>query len=681
MPDSVHKPEDALPISEKESSCGSWKPHAADCNNAQGFDDAQKELFRERYRALNRLLSSGSFWNAERQTQLDSLVDHIGRALTFSRVGIWRYNDIDESLEIEALYCAHDEASMSALAGAKAPILAIRRCDAPLYFRTLEQEHFIEVAKARDDPRTATLKSYLDEFGIEALLDIAIFRQSRLDGVLCCETSDKSRRWSTADIALVTSMANVVSEINLLELWQSSQEQLIHRTEFDPQTGFPLRVRLDQRLLSLARDRQTQAADRTSTCHPSTNDASTHQTALVAIRFPDLARLGQARPPEFFDAVVNALAGRLRTIHRSYVAIVARIQVDEFHLLVEQLNDVDAFHRLIDNLCESLAEPIHIGTRTQQVATAIGTALSPADTPSMLELPACALLALERALTLDQTVRSASFRPEWKVEHEQALRLETGLIEALQTQAFVPYYQPIVDAENGATVGLELLARWNHPEYGILAPNAFLAAMTRSGLLDRLTESLLMQVHEHLKRFEQDHGWKGTLAINLAPSQLESRSSVELIEHWLTTTRFPGERLRIEVLEDRLACDTENLLNLLAPLTNRGVRLAIDDFGVGFSSLSRLRELPVHVLKIDRSLVNGLPEDSAAQSICRAVIGLSKGLKLECIAEGVESLAQANWLQTQGVDSLQGYVFARPMPAVDVGPWLRTVRRQSSCPL
>jgi len=253
---------------------------------------------------------------------------------------------------------------------------------------------------------------------------------------------------------------------------------------------------------------------------------------------------------------------------------------------------------------------------------------------------------------------------------ERTFNLHRDLRSAIDSNTgLVLHYQPKIDGRTGQIIGVEALVRWLHPHLGMLSPAEFLPIAERFGLIGELglwvTDAACRQVREWL-----DAGLSMPMAINLSGHQLRQTDLVDDIEAALTTHQVPPDRITFEVSEPAVMEDAKASLRIFERLAQLGVHLSIDDFGVGYSSLSYLRKLPVCQLKIDRSFAQDMDKDEDARVIVRAGIRLAHALGLEVVAEGVETEAQQGLLRRWGCDQMQGYLFARPMPAKNLQLWL-----------
>jgi len=248
---------------------------------------------------------------------------------------------------------------------------------------------------------------------------------------------------------------------------------------------------------------------------------------------------------------------------------------------------------------------------------------------------------------------------------KERLKCETLLRRALEREEFELHYQPQVDANCGEILGAEALLRWNHPEHGQVLPNEFIQVLEETGLIKDVGAWALKTACQQMQAWEAAGLPKIRLAVNLSAKQV----SPECINHqlcdMLTNSGLTPNRLELEITEHSIVQGKEQGIQLLKSLREWGVSLAIDDFGSGYSSLMRLKQLPVHCLKIERALVRDVPSDPDDQAICQAVVALGHSLGVRIVAEGVEREEQADFLRSIGCDELQGYLYGRPLSAAD----------------
>ena len=268
--------------------------------------------------------------------------------------------------------------------------------------------------------------------------------------------------------------------------------------------------------------------------------------------------------------------------------------------------------------------------------------------------------------------RVAVFDPALLAQAEERLHIAADLHRALGSAEIEPFFQPIVDVEDGRLRGFEALVRWRHPVRGVLSPGTFIDVADDTALIVPMGSQVLAAACRHLGEWtrrgliEPDIG----VAVNLAPRQLIDRAAIATVSEALVESGIDACRLTIEITESALMSDGDEVDAVVRQLRELGVRFSVDDFGTGYSSLTYLKRFPVDTLKIDREFVDGLPNDDGDAVIVDAVIGLASALGLVTVAEGVERPEQLEHLRSRGCSRIQGYLIARPMPVAEVESWL-----------
>jgi diguanylate cyclase len=332
-----------------------------------------------------------------------------------------------------------------------------------------------------------------------------------------------------------------------------------------------------------------------------------------------------------------------------------RLGGDEFVVLIDEPGDLVAFGREVLSLIRG---PFPLGGVPVTVEGSIGIARTAAGRRELDDLLAGADVAMSAAKKHRTGVEV--WRSELAV-HGPDLRLQAELREAVDRGELVLHYQPLVDARTGATRSLEALVRWNHPRRGLLTPSVFLPAAERSEVIIALTSRVLADAVEQAALWHRA-GRSVPVAVNLAAPVLSRDDIVDVVAGLLTQHRLPASQLIVEVTESAVMTRPERCADRLRRLRDLGVRVAMDDFGTGYTSLALLTRLPLDELKLDRSFVESIDEPPS-RAIVEAVARMAQGLDLTLVAEGVEDRRTAEILASLGFDLLQGYHFGRPLPA------------------
>lgn len=433
--------------------------------------------------------------------------------------------------------------------------------------------------------------------------------------------------------------------INLTEQrWM--EEQLRHRAFYDGLTGLANRAlfvnRLEQAVIRLERNASEQCA----------------------VLFLDLDRfkvINDSLGHTIGDQLLTALAGRLESCIRRGDTL-ARLGGDEFAILLEEIDGLEDALAVCDRVHTSLKTPFKLGSYEVFAHISIGVVCSSVGYEKSSDLLRNADTALYRAkaqggachTVFDQTM------------HQRAVALwqmATQAQFAVQREELTLHYQPVIDITHNQVVAVEALIRWDHPQHGSIAPGEFIPVMEETGVITMIGQWVLkeacMQVCQWQKHLPSNSILK--LNVNLSARQLTQNDLAEQVKTILAETGFLATNLRLEITETAIMHNSAEAANMLKALKALNVDLCIDDFGVGYSSLSRLQQLPIDILKIDRSFVQNIGEKGETTQIIRTIIDLANNLNLGIVAEGVETEAQLDSLRALGCRNIQGFYFAKPM--------------------
>ena len=362
------------------------------------------------------------------------------------------------------------------------------------------------------------------------------------------------------------------------------------------------------------------------------------------------------------DAVLCEVAERLKMLVPPG-GIVSRLGGDEFALIASHAS-TDATRKLAQRIITLLSAPYSVQNSNIGLGASIGIALCGEDGEAPEEVLRAADLALYRAKR-DGRNCLRFFEAGMDRELRERAKLEWDLRAAIDDGSIEPHYQPILDLQSRTIVAFEILSRWTRNGKAV-EPRIFIPVIEEIGAMDKLTcESLTRACRDALQWPEQM-----ALSLNLSPTQIQDHELPQRIVAILTETNFPPQRLQLEITEDALVKDIATAKRVLGSLAAIGVRLALDDYGTGYSSLYHLRELKFAKIKIDRSFIAALSTDMDSMKIVEAILAMSASLNLRVTAEGIESPIHASWLTCQGCDEGQGYLFGEAMPAGEVLPYL-----------
>lgn len=354
------------------------------------------------------------------------------------------------------------------------------------------------------------------------------------------------------------------------------------------------------------------------------------------------------------DELILAASRRLRDFFGDDVKI-GRMGAGEFAIILE--DEVDDFEGMLDRLIELLMEPYRLQTHHQSVTFSAGVVAMPKDGRDPLQLVRRANLALQRARA-EGVGGWTCFESEMGRVADYRQWVESELTDAIDRGDFVLYYQPQLSLKGERIVGYEALIRWQHPQRGIIPPNEFIPVAEETGMILQIGKWALHQGCHDARLLPDDT----YVAINLSPVQFSDRNLIDTVRQALDESGLPAHRLELEITETAMTMDRVEARKVMAALADMGVQIAIDDFGTGYSNLSYLMDFTFHKLKIDRSFVCRLQDDDTTGAVISTIVGLSRALGAETLAEGVETADQATLLRAAGCDSVQGYHYARPAP-------------------
>ena len=391
----------------------------------------------------------------------------------------------------------------------------------------------------------------------------------------------------------------------------------------------------------------------------------------LAVLFLDLDRFKYVNDNlghDVGDRLLVAVAQRVRRGVRA-VDTVARLGGDEFTVVLSDIDGPGAAATAAQHICRVLAEPFQIDGHDIFVTSSVGIALFPNDGTDVATLVKHADSAMYRA---KKTNTGFQFY-EASMEHliSEHVRMESELRRALEHHELEVYYQPQANLEDGRVIGMEALVRWPHPTRGMVAPVEFIALAEETGLINPLGDWVLRTACAQLQQWITQGLPPLRVAVNLSVRQLLQKDFAASVEAALADSGLAPHLLELEITESTLMEYAQDTLMALHRLRALGVRLSIDDFGTGYSSLSYLKRFPVDIIKIDRSFVRDLPQDADDAAIVSAIIALAHSLRLEVVAEGVETESQLRFLREKHCDLLQGYYLSPAIPAAQFAQWRR----------
>ena len=370
------------------------------------------------------------------------------------------------------------------------------------------------------------------------------------------------------------------------------------------------------------------------------------------------------------DRVLMSVADRLLSVLRGGDTV-ARFGGDEFALLVPELRDPADAAIVARKILKSLEKPIALDRRSAHMSASIGVALFPNDG----EDPETLLKNADSAMYRAKEAGRNNFQlctEEMKRRAVERMSLEQSLRSALKNNELVLHYQPIIDLRNSRICAVEALVRWDHPERGLLSPDQFTPVAEDTNLIVPIGRWVMLTAFQQLKEWHRGGLTDLRLAINLSARQFQQPDLLPMIDHLIAETGVDPRKIELEITESTAMLHVSRTVRLLHELRETGMTVAVDDFGIGYSSLNYLKRFPIDAVKIDRTFVHGLNHSSGDAAIVDAVIVIGRSLNLRVIAEGVETEEQFNMLLARGCHEAQGYLFTPPLTAEELYPLITT---------
>jgi len=475
--------------------------------------------------------------------------------------------------------------------------------------------------------------------GVVSGATVIVGRRGRPFGLLGAYSATR-REFSADDVIFLKTVANVLADAIQR---QRSEEHIRHQALHDALTGLPNRT--------LLRERLTHWLDRAQRVDS--------RGAVLFVDLDHFKLINDALGHDAGDQLLLEVATRL--VHSVRASdTVARLGGDEFVVFCEDIASEPSAYELAERMASVLEAPVVVQGRDCHVTASIGIALAARGTDAdalLRDSDAAMYRAKERG-----RARFELFDEEMRERSQQWLQTERELRLALGRGQLHNLYQPIV-AQDGTVTGFEALVRWEHPEHGTITPDRFIPIAEESGLIVAIGRAVLQSACLEATRWPAPPPGRRPLSVsvNLSARQVTHAGLVESVAEVLAQTGLDPTRLNLEITESVLIGDSQSALHTLGELKRLGVKVVLDDFGTGFSSLAYVKRFPIDTIKIDRSFIGGLPADAENGAIVRAVISMGQALGVSVVAEGVETRAQADQLQALGCDLAQGYLFARPL--------------------
>lgn len=433
-------------------------------------------------------------------------------------------------------------------------------------------------------------------------------------------------------------------------LFETVDELTCIRTEMEQLAFFDSLTGLHNRRLFI--DRLQQAVR--------VNHRSGHRLAVLYFDLDNFKQINDTLGHDAGDALLRSLSDRLLRCVRNEDTV-ARIGGDEFAILMSEIGSIEAAQVVASKVLAEFRKPVRVGTHQLRVSASIGITIAPDDGDSAETLLKNADLALYRAKSRGRDLYQF-YLDEMNDEITDRLFLQREMWEGLEHAEFVQYFQPVWRLSNASLVGAEVLTRWQHPTRGLLLPEHFIGLAEESELIERIGEHAIVGACEHLARLRRAGRSRVRLSINLSARQFRGGGLPGIFRRAIEATAVDVADLEVEITETMLMENIRETRAVLEQLKDLGISIAIDDFGVGYSSLGYLKDLPIDVLKVDRSFVQRVETKREDAEIVAAIIAMAHKLHMQVVAEGIESELQRRFLCDNGCDLGQGFLFGAPQP-------------------
>lgn len=494
-------------------------------------------------------------------------------------------------------------------------------------------------------PETSQEKEWLQSKQVKSLIVNPLMNQDTVQGVLGFETFVTTTFLRNEQQEILKVFANLISKI-----WfkVEGEKEINYRAYYDALTGLPNREHFKNSL------------------EQAINIAKQNET-LVGVVFVDIDSfkvINDSMGHEGGDLLLKQMGQRLSSYLRPF-DIVSRFGGDEFLIMISQVSQFKDILKEVDKIMEAFKQPVNIKNQEYFVTVSAGIAVFPIDgedTEDLIKNADMAMYVSKQRGKNKYTLCS----PDMKRNILINMDLTNSLYRALDRDELLLYYQPQVSSGSGNIIGLEALIRWQHPEKGMIAPKEFIPAAEKTGLINPIGQWVLQTACRQNKAWQKQGLTPMKMAVNLSVAQFHNPKFVETVKNILQETELDPAYLELEITESIAGDEEEYTVNTLNELKKIGVSISIDDFGTQYSSLSRIKTLPVDSIKIDGQFINGISHSSKDEGIIKVIIQLGKTLGLTVLAERVETEQQLVFLRENFCEQMQGFYFYRPMPAHEV---------------
>jgi diguanylate cyclase (GGDEF)-like protein/PAS domain S-box-containing protein len=591
---------------------------------------------------LNRLLQLARRPQSHFEADLKLILKSLTKALGAQHCAYW---EVGDDPRLTHCVLAYDDVQQNLIGG---PEQATVESLHSLLSQVAREQKALAADNVDMQPRTALVYEYFHAMSIKAAVLSPVDPGGQQAGVLILSQRHEPRVWRKDEIELVENAAGLLAASSSRS--QRTRGDNRHAAHRDRLTGLPNR----HFLLDMAAD-----------LFPRLTTGSQALAAFL-IDIDGFRKVNESFGHAVGDELLKAMALRLKNIVRKDDMLV-RMGNDQFMLLARNLGDMRVADDIGQQIVDTLQESFVLQGRDIHVTASVGVALYPLDGNDFDTLQKHAQIAMANAKSGGRN-RYRMYSPRLAHRVEGKSVADSDLRRGIREGELQHYYQPQIDLLTGKIRCVEALLRWRHPLHGTMLPGTFLPLAEESGLMPHITSWVLREACAQLRRW-RDAGHELVMAINLSTTQMTDKALIATLEDALERNNLPGRLLELEISESTAMRQDAMSTALLARISDMEIGLSIDDFGTGYTNMAYLRRYPVHKVKIDRSLVEGLPAgDESAVTV--AIISMAQALDIEVVAEGVETQEQLDYLRTHGCGIAQGYYFTQPLSADQFDTWL-----------
>jgi len=584
--------------------------------------------------------------------KVNNLLQHIGWFFQVDRAYVFLFNNDEGTMSYTHEWCRD---------GIKPEIGTIKNVPLsvfPWWMGKLKNNELVYLEDVNELPDEAEEeKKQLTRQSVKSLISIPIEGNEYIQGFLGIDSVLSVRKWSGNHIRLLKILSNLLAD-GLLKI--KAEKDIEYMAYYDYLTGLPNR--------SLFMDRLKQ------TVHMAQRTGK-----LVGVIFIDLDSfkivndtIGHSGGDLLIQQVAQGLVRRLRKMDT-----VARFSGDEFLVMVSNISKCKDIVTIADNIVKLFEKPFTVSGQEFFVTVSAGVAVYPVDGEDAGTLIKNAELAMYKAKSRGKN-QYVLCTDDMKDEMQKNMILSNNLYRALERNELVVYYQPQINLYTGEISGFEALLRWKHPQMGMVSPGVFIPLAERNGLINSIGEWVLRTACIQNKKWQDAGVAHVRMSVNLSVVQFSNPRLIEIVGGILEETGLNPSFLELEITENIAIKEVNDTADILHKLKKLGVSVSIDDFGTEYSSLSRLKTLPVDRIKIDMQFVKGIESDEKDQAITKVIINLAKSLGLSVLAEGVETDLQKDFLSRNLCDDVQGYYYYKPMPAEDIEAILKASGKEKA---